>query len=298
MPEQYLPPAWSKSGLGDLLDGCAWQWTLKKVFGLDDPGSPATVRGTAMHAAIEHHERARLRDHRDHEPDPYPSLTELHDVAVATLHKAAPSVPDELWERHETSPGEVEGQLWDLLTNWRDGILPHLLTMRPVAVEPYFRADLGGGGRPGHGYIDEVLWDPGAHQWVVVDHKSAGNFRRWDSYLGHEVEGAMYVAGAALARHLPVDGPSVRMEWHVARLLRQSSRTGDLSRIISWEVDPSLAQEVAAEAVRDAEQMVVEGWLPKNTAWNLCSAKWCPFFDGCEVTGELAPETMLAGRGG
>jgi hypothetical protein len=43
------------------------------------------------------------------------------------------------------------------------------------------------------------------------------------------------------------------------------------------------------DALVRADRIVETGAFRKNPGWNLCSAKWCPFYEGCEVTGELAP---------
>lgn len=305
MPEQHLPPAWSKSSLANLLDGCAWQWALKKVFGLDDPGSPATVRGVGFHAAIELHERTRLVRARDEYGPELPTLEQMHDHGAAVIRAGAAELPPSLWEAHGTEADRLVDELWVLLGNWFDApyeaeghadplsLRRRVLSWRPVAVEPYFRVALGRAMRPGHGYIDAIYWDGYRGEWVVVDQKSAGNFRRWEGPEGHELEAAMYVHGALKARGLPVRGERVRMEWHIVRPIAPSSRTGPLARVIELPMDGTEAEHRSIAEVSVAEQLVVDGYWPKNTAWNLCSPRWCAFYEGCEVTGELAPERML-----
>lgn len=297
MSEDWLPPAWSKSQLQNLLEGCPWQWALKKVFGIDDPGGPATARGTAFHAAVELHERARLRQLRDGADMDVRAPAELYEQVRGVLGVEVEMLPSGTLEEHGTHEGKLQGELLNLIENWWSAATDEGPTLRervarwrPVAIEPYFRVDLGNR-RPAHGFIDQLYWDPDAAQWVVVDLKSAGSFRRWEGHWGHEVEAAMYAAGAALARGLPAGTP-VRMEWHVVRPVARS-RTVPLSRVV--QVDPSdwPPERLAQQSIAEAERRVLAGDLPKNTAWNLCSPKWCSAYEGCEVTGELAPENLL-----
>ena len=66
-------------------------------------------------------------------------------------------------------------------------------------------------------------------------------------------------------------------------------------RIIT--VQPDLADvQVLGERVREAERIVQERDFRKNTGWNLCSEKWCPYYERCILTGELSgdPEEILS----
>lgn len=307
MSAAWLPPAWSKSQLATLLDGCAWQWVLSKVAGLEDPGSPATARGTAYHAGVELHERSRLLRLRDgHGPDI--GLDRMQTHARAVLGAEVAGLPDGALDLHGTSTVRLERELEQALTNWwsapadlidGDGghawtdrsLRDRLLDMRPVAIEPYVRVDVGTQ-RPAHGYIDGLYWSPRFEGYVVVDHKTANGLRRWDGPWGHEVEAAVYTAGAALARNLPPDS-HVRMEWHVARSVANPRGQDPAARIVSVETGGWPPERVAADAIARAEQKVTDGDLPTNPDWNLCSAKWCAFFEGCQVTGDLSPQMLL-----
>lgn len=298
-----LPKAWSKSSVSSLLDGCPWAWFLTKVEGLPDPGSPATIRGTAFHAAVEAHERARLGFLRDHE-GALLSQDEMTEAGIEALRQEVPTLPAAAWDRHRTSPGKVEGEVAALVDNWwgapldegHGSIRDWLLDLRPYAIEPYVVAPIGDHRRPVHGYIDAVYWDAAAEEWVVVDTKTANKLDRWHpSGAGHETEASFYLYAALEAGNVPVAAAPVRMEFHVVRPVAETGRTGQLSRIVTMRYTPEMAEQWAAARIDQAEAVVRSGNFPKNTEWNLCSAKWCAHYEGCEVTGELSPEVVLDG---
>lgn len=280
---------WSKSSLTSVLQGCGWQWALTKVFGLPSASSPHAAAGTGMHAAIEAHERMRIVHRRSGgtagaaDGLPYEALLAIARASVTS--EAAESGDD--WARHGVDLAKVLDWTSWCVANWFEHLRPHLMTMTPVAVEPYFRA----AGQ--HGFIDWLGWDPEARTWVVVDHKTAGNFGRWtEGGGGHELEAATYVVGAEVAPNLPPSGP-IRMEWHVARRGSPDGRTA------RWEPARVVARTITANdlamreaAVKEATRRVLDMDLPTNTAWNLCSAKWCEFYQGCQVDGELHPDRL------
>jgi hypothetical protein len=41
------------------------------------------------------------------------------------------------------------------------------------------------------------------------------------------------------------------------------------------------------ERIRKAEWIIREKQFAPNPTWTLCSPKYCPFYQGCQVTGEL-----------
>jgi hypothetical protein len=51
--------------------------------------------------------------------------------------------------------------------------------------------------------------------------------------------------------------------------------------------------KLLGDRVRKAEQMVATDNYQKKTNWPLCSAKWCPYFQGCQVDGTLSGEPAL-----
>jgi hypothetical protein len=54
-------------------------------------------------------------------------------------------------------------------------------------------------------------------------------------------------------------------------------------------VQPTIQDvKLLGDRIRLAEKIIVEETYATKTDWPLCSAKWCPFFEGCQVTGDLA----------
>jgi hypothetical protein len=283
---------WSKSGL-KTFQGCSWRWYLVKHRGLvADPGSPATALGTAYHTALEWHERGRLQQQRDGADVQLPDLAELQAVGHATLTTELAALPAGALAAHDTNPVQLSADLDAALANWHHELRPRVLPWRVVAVEPYFRvpeydAEL-------HGYIDVLYYDPDTQEYVVVDHKTAAGWRSWQAGgVGNELEAAVYVHGAQQAPNLPsLHGRRARMEWHVARKAVGSNRTFQATRVIDRAV-PDSDLEWVSRVVEQVEATIDEGRFEPNPSWFLCSAKWCPAYTGCQVTGELAPGGRL-----
>ena len=282
--------AWSKSGLSSLLDGCSWRWLLTKTGLVDDPGSPATVLGTAYHAAIERHQRIRIAARRSG-TTPVLNRVEISEHASDVLVDEAAKLPAAQWEVHGTSLEELEERLLVAIGNWWDHGLRDL-TMRwvPVESEMYVRVAIDDDGDViVHGYPDETYWDPDAAQWVVVDDKSTEKLGQWpQDGAGHEHEGALYVAATSASKLSPLVKP--RAEWHVARTITSERANFIPTRRI---VRPDLADDAWRDAVIDraraAARIVGARAYEKNPQWFLCSKKWCPAFDPCMEKQTLVP---------
>lgn len=295
-------PAWSKSGLSSIVDGCSWQSFLSKVLGLADPGTPATLAGTAYHAALELHERARILNLRGADVQ-LPDLGELQEVAGRVVEEGAGEIPDEQWHLHGSEPALVADSAMVALNHWwhtpydgdGESLRDRLMGMRPVLAEPYFRTPTDWSARPLHGYIDWAGYDHATGEWVIVDHKSARSYGRWPrDGAGHEVEAAAYTVGALRAAGIPVSGP-VRMEWHVTRTSEGQNARFEGARLVTRKVD-QYDEMLLSDHVKIADRTVDEGLFQTNPGWNLCSQRWCPFWRGCQVTGELSPETVHAAQ--
>lgn len=291
--------AWSKSGLSSLVDGCSWRVYLGKVEGWPDPGSPATILGTAYHAALEMHERERILYIRDGIDLQSPSPGRLFDAVRPTLAEQAEALPAHLWEMHEVTADDLHQRLATAIEHWWSAPIPdgqpgaggslrdRLLQWRPVAVEPYFRVQVDDLPRPLHGYIDWFGWDPDEGMWVVVDQKSASSLRSWPhGGGGHEVEAAAYTVGSVIAANLPAAG-RVRQEWHVARTdAGQTARHQPVRCIVA---EPGDAERwLLQDTMALADQIVDDGLFEKNPTWFLCSPKYCPMH--IEVGGPCDPE--------
>ncbi len=307
-PADLADYPWSKSSLSSLLTGCSWQWALKKVYGLKDHGSPATALGTALHAAIEEHERRRIVALRT--GDKALALAPMSfDALVASarveLAEAVKELPADTWAKHDTSYADLGELLAHSLNNWwhadaGDGrsLRDRIMAMRPISCEPGFNVgleslglgDLGLGLGRVHGFIDWFGYDHDTAEYVVIDYKTAGNFRYWaHGGDGHEVEAATYVVAGEVARNLPARYGNVRMEWHVVRKAAPSTHH-------AWQGARAVVRHVSerdrdllAGQVTMASRTVELSAYRTNPDWNLCSKKWCSFYNDCQITGRLAP---------
>lgn len=294
--------AWSKSSMSTLLDGCSWQWYLNKVEGLPGLDTPANIVGTTVHAALEQHERARIAWFLSGGRDGLQfGLThqQMHEHADQTARELVGSLPhDYPWDRFEEDVHAIKRQVDAAIDNWYLQPEPtlgmtlrdRLLTMRPVAVEPYFNVAEPATGLGLHGYIDWLGYDHTTRTWVVVDHKTAGSLGRWPrGGAGHEDEAAAYAVGSQVARHLPVTG-DVRMEWHVIRKTRGERSNFEPVRMVFRHVE-GRDRHLLEQRLELADEVVTLADFEPNPGWNLCTPRWCPYFEGCQVTGELAPTT-------
>lgn len=274
---------WSKSSLKSVLDGCSWQWALQRVGGLDGGSTPHSAAGTGMHAAIELHERQRITDGTVPEP-----LTLAEEAARAAWEDGA-SIPSQ-WHNIHGDQRQAADWALELTDTWlASGTRDILLGYRPIDVEPHVEtADVtvSGGLR---GYLDWLGHDPDRDEYVIVDFKSASNLRRWDNPNQHRIEAATYLY-LSVAGGLVPEGAAVRMEWHVV------SRKGE-DKVLEgprfhWDEVAFLNARLA-----EAQHIYDEAAYVPNPDWGLCSPRWCAFYHGCQVTGQLGPDSVDFPRG-
>jgi RecB family exonuclease len=258
--------AWHQSTLSTIHD-CPRRWFLTYLCGLPDPSGDAALAGTAVHAAIEHFETVR----RD--GGPLPTMDDLVDLACSTittdLHPMASAAVRHWWKAPMKDGGDPH-RLW-------------LARMEPVLLEPYFRVELVDGAMPVGGWMDAVYrTDSGRYQ--IVDLKTTGSWSRWGSGDGHRHQATMYAVALQLTDLLP-DPPD-----YLAPMMYTIAKTktgGEQARRVA--VEPDLTDVgVLGQRIRDAEAAVAAGEFPRNPASHLCSVTWCPHWQGCMVTGELA----------
>jgi hypothetical protein len=279
--------AWHQSTLENLLDGCSWQYYLTYVARVQGGEKKSASAGTAYHAAIEEHEKARMTGGESEAGLP---MQEMVAIAEAAAYESS-------------DDPEVAAAAAAAVRNWytepmRDGGLSHrdwLLQYRPIAVEPYFNVPLVEGARPIGGWIDAIYEDPRTSEVFVVDHKTAKSLSRWGhDGADHRKQATMYATALVLSDDFPqvVDLP--RMVYMVSRTSIGKSKQFEPARRV--EVQPDL-HDVAqlGDRIRQAEVVLERGAFARAPEWVLCDARWCPFFEGCMVTGELSPSGLLLG---
>ena len=262
---------WHQSTLSTLLDGCSWQYFLTYVLEMDQGPKPFAAVGTAFHSAVELHERNRMNDEKT-------SKKEMLDEGTTKLTAAItdPELLVQLLPNLEAS-----------INNWYDkGQREWLLAYTPIAIEPEFTLPLVDNARPIGGYIDAIYCDDTTGTLFVVDHKTAKDFSRWRDGEGHRHQAAMYSAALVLSEDFPMITEMPEMVYMVTRTSSSTRANFEHTRII--RVQPTIEDVVLlGDRIRSAEKIVATESYKPNTGWPLCSAKWCPFYEGCQVTGEL-----------
>jgi len=275
-PVESRSKAWHQSTLERLLDGCSWQYFLQYVLGLEAEQKPSAAVGIAFHAALEAHEKARMTG------DVF-SVDDMLELASSEVASMLPGQPD----LGDLARAAVKN--W-ALAPMKDGGPSHrewLARFEPVAIEPYFNVPLVDGARPIAGWIDGVYRDTERNRLFLIDHKTAKQLSRWGhDGAEHRHQATLYSAALALSPDYETD-ELVEMVYLVARTSIGKSKSFEPARRVIVQPDMLDVAELG-ERIRKAEQVVDAEAFTRKPDWVLCSAEWCPFFQGCLVTGELA----------
>lgn len=262
--------AWHQSTI-ELIGNCSWKYFLTYVIGLPDPSGTAAQTGTAVHAAIEAHEKARMEG-RDL---PLADMQFLASEGLDADQAASAATAVKNWYSSTMKDGGESHREW----------LSH---MRPVSIEEYFNFPLVDGAMPIGGTIDGVYLDSD-ERYHVVDLKTSKDMSRWkDSGDGKRLQATMYSVAVQLRYDLDYLPP---VTYAVAR----TNKSGETAKRV--HVQPDLEDvRMLGEKIRDAQRIVDTEDYVKNPGWNLCREQWCSHYQGCMVTGELSgtPVTVKA----
>lgn len=258
--------AWHQSTI-DLIGNCSWRYFLTYVMGLPDPSGTAARIGTSVHKAIEHYEIARMNG------EALPTAEEMLAVAATLLNDDEPET---------LATAKIAIGNW-MNTSMKDKGPSHrewLSTMTPVDVEGYFNFPLVEGAMPIGGTIDGVYLDAQG-LYRVVDLKTAKDMSRWkDSGEGKRLQATMYAVAIQLRFNLDY---LPQVTYAVVR----SNKSGETAKRV--HVQPDFEDvRVLGDKIREAQRVKDTEDYVKNPSWNLCSATWCPHYQGCMVTGELS----------
>lgn len=268
---------WHQSTLSTLLDGCSWQYFLTYVLELPQGDKPYAIVGTAFHTAVETHELGRMKD----------EVVGIEQMKYVASEYIRDSIKD------ETLQLELITNVCIAIDNWYNkGQREWVLNYIPVAIEPEFTLPLVDGAKPIGGYIDAIYLDPIANTYFLVDHKTAKDFSRWRSADGHRHQAAMYSAAVVLSDDFPEITELPEMVYMVTRTSTSTRKDFEHTRIIRVQPDMEDITQLG-DRIRKAEKIVAEESYQTKTDWPLCSQKWCPFFEGCQVTGTLRGEPTL-----
>lgn len=267
---------WHQSTLSTLLDNCSWQYFLTYILELPQGTKPYAVVGTAFHTAVELHEKNRINNMET-------SFEEMKTVALEYIKQHSEE------ELHE----ELNTNCLNALDNWYNkGHREWVLNYKPIAIEPEFTLPLVDGAKPIGGYIDAIYLDEKTGIYFIVDHKTAKNFDRWRDGEGHRYQAAMYSAALVLSDDFPMITEMPEMVYMVTRT--SQSKRKDFEHIRTVRVQPTLDDiKLLGDRIRMAEDIVSNDAYEPNPNWILCSPKWCPFYQGCQVDGTLRGEPSL-----
>lgn len=291
-----------QSSIETILDGCSWQYYLANVRNEPTNPKPHALIGTSFHSAIEEHELARMGGKT------LPTLEDMLSLAEESIRKEAELVPDHMMVGKDGEPWTAE-TLVDMchhaIKNWYSAPTKDkgpsnrewIMTLQPIAIEPYFKLELVTDADPIGGWIDGVYQDE-AGKIYLVDQKTAGDFSRWPlDGEGHRFQATMYATALVLSEDFPqVSGlDEIQMHYVVSRTRGGTPALEKARRVV---VQPEL-DDVAllGERIRKAESIIKHKLYAPNPTWTLCSPKYCPFYQGCQVTGELRkPDVEFIGR--
>ena len=279
-----------QSSIETLLDGCSWQYYLANELEIPTKPKPHALVGTNFHSAIELHENARMSGSE------LPTLDQMIEFAATNIEREAVEIPAHMMVGKDKEVWDVDtlvGMCSDALTNWykvklKDGGVSHrdwLMELEPIAIEPYFRLNLVSDADPIGGWIDGVYKNKEG-KILLVDQKTAGDFSRWKpDGEGHRFQATMYAVALILSPDFPdvteLDG--LEMHYLVSR-----TRGGNVEKARRVSVSPELDDVgMLGDRIRKAEKMIKDKEYAPNPSWILCSERFCPFFEGCQITGEL-----------
>jgi hypothetical protein len=280
-----------QSSIETILDGCSWQYYLANVRNIPTNPKPHALIGTNFHSAIEIHEVARMNGKT------LPTLAEMLELAEESIRKEADLVPAEMMigKDGETWTAEdLVSMCHNAINNWysepaSDGESNRewMLKLQPLAIEPYFKLELVEDADPIGGWIDGVYQDEQGKIYLV-DQKTAGDFSRWPlDGKGHRFQATMYGTALVLSEDFPQvqNLDDIQMHYVISRTKTGTSRMEKARRVV---VQPEL-DDVAmlGDRIRQVEAVIKHKLYAPNPTWNLCSPKYCPFYNGCQVTGEL-----------
>jgi hypothetical protein len=270
--------AWRKSTLKSLLEGCSWQYALENIYGQPSHGSPHTALGTGFHAAVELWENS----------DRQATMAEMQLRAEEAAFAQAKDLPMELWFEHGLDPQWVVDGAREAVRLWVEqpfvkGGLPLQAISegrRCLGTEIRLEAEHPDTDAGITGTLDALYEEENG--LVVVDYKTAGSFRKWTYDQPASIEASTYMWLVSQN----YDAPQYSFEWHIV-----SPKQGKTRLVSAGNMTLEQLKKLSL-SVKEADILTKHGAYRPNVTWNLCSSKWCPFYQGCIVTGELSPTRL------
>lgn len=222
---------------------CPRQYEFRYIHGIKRPGSGALLLGSSYHAALEENFEQKIESHIDM------ATEDVLDVYRYTFNKKK--------TKEEYVLEEPEHELIDtgvaLVADYQMKIAP---VIQPIQVENKFSIDIDG--REVIGVVDLETDDR------LIEHKTAN--KSWSEGKPHqEVQATIY--------SMVVDKP---IEYHIA-VKTQKPKIQILS---TSRTDQQ--REWVKELIKGIDKGIQSGVFYPNPTGNLCSPKWCGYWDLCK----------------
>ena len=249
------------------------------MYKFESHGSPQTALGTGFHSAMEAYELGGRQD----------CLENLQAAAAESAFEECKRIPMDTWFEHELDPQwVVDGareatRLWWEQPSTKEGVTLKSVSdgRRFLAAEKHFEVPYETGHVRGlSGTIDAIFEED--ERYVLVDYKTASSFRKWTYEQGATIEAAVYLYMASQQ----YDDKPISFEWHVVSPKEQKVR-----RIEGGTLTPD-ALNILEESFSAAEVIYEHDAYRPRPDWNLCSPKWCAFYQGCRIDGTLSPYAL------
>lgn len=288
MAGRWKPSSWSHSSVESMVSQCAYQLALDRLVGLPSWDHPRAAIGTAYHAVIEEHERARVAGMLFGTPMEY-----MEGAAMAALDEC-----DVRWTA-ELDRDESQACVRAAIRHWWDGLRDRILEWAPISIEQRFDLRLPDVSMRRLSGIPDVIYRDSGGDVVVVDHKAAKDMARYPRD-GSSVrpQAATYSRAVCESMALPpiVQRHLPRVEFHIARSREGKRANFERSRIVS--VQPNEQDVAMVDArIRESDRQAAEGNWAKNPSWILCKPEWCPHHveAGGSCDPQAPPEYDLSG---
>ena len=247
--------------------------------------SEASIRGTSYHGGLEHYYKLR-RDLGEYIPITADLMDDIYAAVEQAFNEACVEYGD--FNAWETSASEclelAKGMVYRYFIDgceWDPGY-------RVLEVEACFDG-LDAGGHELSGTADLLLQRISDGRFILDDHKTAG--KRWDK-TKHTVrktnQPALYVH--AFSRTLDVPEEAFEFLFSIINVKDQFERRDGTPTAADITAVLSKAEYVAWQL-----ENVPLDRLPVNTQSNLCSEKWCSYWDHCAFGANLTrPEVAVS----
>lgn len=264
--------AWHQSKVSTVLD-CPRRFGLEYVLELPVKETPWTVTGSAVHAALELHEKARMAG------DPLPDRSEMVFFGYEFISTYEDTFTSDVLS---VMRSELNDALFNFFYYKVDNDLTmheYILQFDPVYIESYFKVDLIPGSLPVAGWID-VVYRRDDGSFFIADFKTAKNFSFWNRDTSYINQATFYAASLSASSDFPEVSELLPFEFLIMRKDRGKTKQFIGSKIVRCKPTDSDVVNMVNRIVT-ADSIVAAEEFPLNTGSKFCNEKFCPFFKDC-----------------